>query len=418
MHVKVVGDRVRQIAFRVAGAVLLMLAAGCAGTSASPGTDAGAAGASTAGASTTGTAPTAAGTTGPGSAAIGWRSWIIGIDKSEASGVCLPTDHLLVCSVGPTGLVARSASTGAVVWSVAADSKNGATSGAAVDANRALTAGGRTLRAVDLATGRTAWTKTLPAGRTFGRPAVADGVVYAATYGATVAEPQTLFAYRAADGAQLWQRATTETAPVALGSRVVTVESGDRAVARDGRTGEVIARSDPSHPCPSLISAPGYLVCVSSPNSAGDTFPPVTLVDPDTLAFVRTLLHPGDKPDGGVIAPDGVLVLRTVNAEDSSGGGVWTAVDVRTGRTLWKSADGETSDDVVLVGTRVVWISAGRLVSVDPRKGPHATGADAPRRSPLYPEAADGRYPDLLSHGTHVVLRTASKPTLRSVTAP
>ncbi|MFJ2647445.1 PQQ-binding-like beta-propeller repeat protein [Streptomyces sp. NPDC087420] len=379
-------------AYRVAGVVLLVLAAGCGGASGGP---------------------------GPGAQA-GWRTWAVGSTGPAPSGRCLPTGRLLVCPVAPAGFVAHSASTGKVVWSVGADGAKGGNAGAAVGGDRAVSAGGRTLRAVDLTAGRVAWTKTLPAGRTFGPPAAADGVVYAATYGATAAEPQTLFAYRASDGVPLWQRDTTETAPFALGGRVLTVESGARAVARDGRTGEVVATSDPSHPCPSLIGGPGYLVCTESGSAAGDTFPPVVRVDPATLRFVSTLWRPGDKPYGGVISRDGVLVLRTVNAEDSSSGG-WMAVDVRTGKTLWKTTgpeDGGTNDDVVLAGSRAVWISGGRLVSVDPRKGPYATGADAPRRSRAYAEASDNRSPHLTAYGTHLVLQPATRPALRSVTAP
>lgn len=349
----------------------------------------------------------------------GARAWSVGIGAAESSGDCLATDRLVVCPVAPAGVVAHSASTGAVAWRAGADQPAGDNSGLAVDGDRAVSAGGRTLRAVDLTTGRAAWTKTYPAGRTVGPPAAADGVVYAATYGASAAEPQTLFAYRASDGSLLWQRAGTETSPVALGSRVYTVapDARDvtRVVARDGRTAEVVARSDSSHPCPELISAPGYLVCAAGGNAAGDTFPPVVRVDPDTLAFRGTLLRPTDKPSGGVISPDGVLVLRTVNAEDPAGGD-WTAVDIRTGRTLWQTTG--SGDDVVLAGSRVVWISGGRLVSVDPRGGPRATGTAAPRRSPGYREAADGRSPHLTGHGTHLVVQSKVKPALRSVPAP
>ncbi|WP_327238138.1 PQQ-like beta-propeller repeat protein [Streptomyces sp. NBC_01317] len=386
------GTRVRQVACRLAGVVLLVFAAGCGGASGAP---------------------------EPGARA-GWRTWAAGFTGPAPSGTCLPTERLLLCPVAPAGFVAHSASTGEAVWSVGADRAKGRNAGAAADGDRAVSAGGRTLRAVDLTAGRVAWTKVLPAGRTFGPPATADGVVYAATYGATAAEPQTLFAYRASDGTPLWQRDTTETAPFARGGRVLTVESGARAVARDGRTGEVVATSDPAHPCPSLIAAPGYLVCTESGSAAGDTFPPVVRVDPATLRFVRTLWRPGDKPYGGVISPDGVLVLRTVNAEDASSGG-WTALDLRTGKTLWTTTgpeDGGTNDDVVLAGSRAVWISGGRLVSVDPRTGPYATGVGAPRRSRVYAEASDGRSPRLTAYGTHLVLQPGTRPALRSVTAP
>lgn len=390
---------VRRGLHRLAIAALLVCA-GCAGASGSPDADA---------------APST--DTGSRSGAVaGWQPWTVALSTAEASRTCLPTDRLVVCPVAPAGLVARSASTGAVAWSVGADRPTGRNAGVAADGNRALSAGGRTLRAFDLTTGRPAWTKEFPAGRTVGRPAAADGVVYVAAYGATAAEPQTLFAYRASDGAPLWQRDSTGIVPVAVGSRVYTVESGARAVARDGRTGEVVATSDGSHPCPSLISAPGYLVCASSPAAAGDIFPPVVRIDPDTLAFDRTLLQPVDKPYGGVITPDGVLVLRTVNAEDPAGGD-WTAIDMESGSTLWETTG--MGDDIVLAGSRVVWVSEGRLVSVDPRGGPEAAGADAPRYSPAYPEAADDRYPNLSAHDdTHLVLQTDARPTLRSVPAP
>ncbi|WP_328580925.1 outer membrane protein assembly factor BamB family protein [Streptomyces sp. NBC_00370] len=381
---------------RLATAALLACVVGCAGTSGDPGQG--------------------DRSHGPGSRA---RGWVVGIGAAEASGDCRTTDRLIVCPVAPAGAVAHSASTGAVAWRAGTDRPAGRNSGLAVDGDRAVSAGGRTLRAVDLATGRAAWTKTYPAGRTVGPPAAAGGVVYAATYGATVAEPQTLFAYRASDGTPLWHRASTETSPVALGSRVYAVEpvgrTVSRVVARDGQTGKVVATSDVSHPCPDLISAPGYLVCASSGDAAGDTFPPVVRIDPATLAFRRTLLRPVDKPSGGVISPDGVLVLRTVNAEDPVGGD-WTAVDIRTGRTLWRTTG--TSDDVVLAGSRAVWISGGRLVSVDPRGGPRATGTAAPRRSPAYREAADGRSPHLTGYGTHLVVQAKVKPALRSVPAP
>ncbi|MFJ1598732.1 PQQ-binding-like beta-propeller repeat protein [Streptomyces sp. NPDC088261] len=379
-------------AFRVAGVALLLLTVGCGGASGAPGAGAGA----------------------------GWRDWVVGAGGAGPSGRCLASERLLVCPVAAAGFVGRSVSTGEVVWSVGADGAEGRSAGAVVDGERAVAAGGRTLRAVDPADGRVAWTKALPAGRTFGPPAAAGGVVYAAAYGATAAEPHTLFAYRASDGAPLWQRDTTGTTPFARGGRVLTVESGARAVARDGRTGEVVATSDPAHPCPSLIGAPGYLICAESGSAAGDTFPPVVRVDPATLGFAGTLWRPGDKPYGGVITPDGVLVLRTVNAEDSSSGG-WIALDLRTGGTLWRTSgpeDGGTNDDVVLAGSRAVWIAGGRLVSVDPRKGPYATGAGAPRRSRVYAEAADGRSPRLTAYGTHLVLQTGTRPALRSVTAP
>ncbi|QIQ06378.1 PQQ-binding-like beta-propeller repeat protein [Streptomyces liangshanensis] len=384
--------RARWMVSRVAGVLLLVLAAGCGGASAKA---------------------------GPGAPA-GWRTWAVRATGPEPAGRCLPTERLLVCPAAPAGVVARSASTGEVVWSVGAGKGRGRNTGAAVDGDRAVSAGGRTLRAADLADGRAAWTRTLPAGRAFGPPAVSDGRVYAVAHGPAYTDPQTLLAYRASDGKLLWQRDTTTITPFARGGRVITFEVGGRAVARDGRTGEVVAASDPAHPCPSLISAPGRLVCTEERTAAGDTFPPLVRVDPATLRFTRTLWRPDDKPSGGVISPDGVLVLRTVNAEDPSTGR-WIALDLTTGKTLWRTEgpeDGDGNDTVVLAGTRAVWIAGGRLVSVDPRKGPYATGADAPRRSPAYPEAAGRRSPLLVAYGTHLVVQARTGPGLRSVTAP
>ena len=330
----------------------------------------------------------------------------------------------MVCSVAPAGLVARSAGTGEVVWRLAASARAGRNAGLAVDGSRAVSAGDRTLRAADLDTGTTAWTTTLRRGSRFGAPAVADGVVYAASYGTnpTTAPSPELLAYRASDGAALWRESSTDLHPVAAGGRVYSVESGGRVLARDGRTGRIVATSDPSSACEALISGAGRLVCTGSPLSASDTFPPVTLVDPATLAVVRTLPQPGDKPYGGVISDDGVLVLREVNAEDPSVGR-WIGVDLRTGSALWTS-DGTTDNDVALVGGRAVWLTAangstpGRLVSVDLRKGPNGTGADAPRLSPVYPEAAGGRSARLTAQGRHVVMAPRIRPALRSVVAP
>jgi outer membrane protein assembly factor BamB len=343
----------------------------------------------------------------------------VALKAHDVSGTCLPTARLLACSVAPAGVVARSAATGKVAWSVAAGAATGHDPGLAIDGNRAVTAGGRTIRAADLTRGSAAWTRTLPAGRLFGRPAAADGIVYAATYGATYTDPQILYAYRASNGAKLWQKESTDLHPLAMGSRVYTAESGGQVVSRDGKTGAVLATSEESHPCPGLMSGAGYLVCASNRSAAGDTFPPVTLIDPKTLKVVRTLWQPGDKPAGGVITSGGILVLRADNAEDPSTG-EWLAFDLRTGDKLWES-DGTSSgtgDSAVLVGTRVVWMSQGRLISVDPRKGPQATGADKPRYSPQYPEADAGRSGSLTAYGTHIILKTQVKPALRSVTAP
>jgi outer membrane protein assembly factor BamB len=405
------GKGTRRTVCRTAAAALLALAVGCAGAPAGPG-------AASRSPSAASRSPGADGR-GP-SAHAGRQIWSVGLTKHEASGTCLATARLMVCSVAPAGVVARSAVTGEQLWSVAADQSTGRNAGLAVDGNRAVSAGGRTIRAADLTTGKSAWTRTLPAGRTFGAPAATDGVVYAATYGATAAEAQTLFAYRASDGAQLWQRTSTDIGPVAVGGRVYTVEPGNRAVARDARTGTVVATSDPAHPCPSLIIGPHDLVCAESPAAAGDTAPPVTLVDPVTLKVVRTLWRPvpGTMPHGGMISRTGVLVLRAVNAEDQFEG-EWIAIDIRTSRMLWGTDNtDDIGDEAVVVGSRVVWVSGGRLVSVDLRRGPDATGAEAPRRSPDYSEAHQGRYPRLTAHGTHIILQPIVRPTLRSVAAP
>jgi outer membrane protein assembly factor BamB len=283
----------------------------------------------------------------------------------------------------------------------------------AVDGSRVVVAGGGKLRALGLDDGRTRWTATLPA-EPSAPLALANGVVHAATQEASSANG-TLTAYRALDGTRLWQRRTDEVLRevVALENRVYAVESGDTLVARDTRTGEVVARS--AHPCPHLIGGDGRLVCTETAAKAGDIFEPVTLVDPVTLQVVRTLLQPLDKPTGGMISHDRLL-LHTTHPEDGS----LTAslvVDLDTGATVWQENtvwQQVAADRAVLAGDRVLWVAHGRLNSTDLAGGPGAR----PRTSPKYPEAAGDRHPVLTPHGQHVIVASRGPRTLRSVPLP
>lgn len=362
-----------------------------------------------------------------------WASWSVRLTAHEANGRCVPTAHLLVCSVASTGVVARSAATGRPVWRVATEAAKGGNVGLAVTGNIAVTAGGRSVRAVDVHTGQQVWSSRVSAGQRFVTVTAQDGLVYAIT--ADAAGPVDLSARRASDGRVAWRHHTTGFQALAIGRRVYTNEwpeplgedpgSGSQAVARDARTGNVVAKSDLSHPCPSLVGVTGYLVCTGSRSSASDTFPPVTQLDPATLHVIRTLPQPGYKPWDSAISPAGVFLLCETSAEDPGGCGPLIAFDLRTGRTLWTTeSEARSANQVLLVGNRTVLLASndgstrGRLLSIDVRTGPKATGDDRPRLSARYPEAMNARVPQLLAYGTHVIVRSNVRSAMRSVLAP
>jgi outer membrane protein assembly factor BamB len=191
----------------------------------------------------------------------------------------------VVCSTAPDGLVGRSNSTGTVTWRVPSSGsgkKNGGLALATVD-HRAVTSGGRVLRAANLVTGKDAWSHRLPSGHAYSGVGQANRIVFAleATTGLLAQDGRTsivLAAYRTSDGAPLWHRsvnADPAEPPYSFGGRVYTTTEGGRVTARDARTGNVVGASPSRTQCPHLVSGHGYLVCTGSPRSASDTFPPV-----------------------------------------------------------------------------------------------------------------------------------------------
>jgi hypothetical protein len=351
----------------------------------------------------------ASGGQGADEAAAPPGTWTAQATAHEWTDHCVPAPGTVVCPAGQAGAVARSADTGKVLWSDVPAGRGGAE--VAVDGGRVVVAGGGKLRALGLDDGKTRWTATLPADQRSAPLALTNGVVYVVTSGPTIDDGM-LAAYRASDGVRLWQRPTAGASYdlVSMGGRVYTVESGKTAVARDGRTGEIVARSSPTQPCPSLIGGDGRLVCTETAAKAGDMFEPVTLVDPATLQVVRTLMQPLDKPAGGMITDDRLL-LHTTNPEDGSLTSS-LVVDLDTGATVWEEAG--VDRDAVLAGDRVLWVADGRLHSTGLAGGPDAR----PRTSAKYPEAAGNRHPVLTPHGQHVIVAARAPRTLRSVPLP
>ncbi|AXG51473.1 hypothetical protein SLCG_0318 [Streptomyces lincolnensis] len=355
-----------------------------------------------------------------------WRAWTRSLSPRETS--CGSTAHQIVCATTPDGFVGRSRATGEVTWTVPATATGGKNGGLVVAATdeRAVTSGGRVLRAANLRTGKAAWTHRLPAGRAYTGVGAASGVVYAldARDGTDVA----LGAFRASDGAALWHRsvdADPHEGIAALGDRVYTADgAGTKVTARDARTGRTVATSPAGTECPHLVSGGRYLVCTGSRFSASDTFPPLRRLDPVTLQPRETAEDTGLKPERGLISSDGVLMLFEDSAEDP-GAGSWNAYDLNRARRLW-SYD-TTTTEAGLVRGRFVTLtpdndaSRGRVISIDLRVGPTGAGAAAPRQSPSYPQLTSGEHPELLVPGGdsgHVVVRTRTRPVLRSIPLP
>ncbi|MFI6931924.1 PQQ-binding-like beta-propeller repeat protein [Streptomyces sp. NPDC050287] len=361
-----------------------------------------------------------------------WRAWTKSLSAWEASGTCGATAHQVVCGTAPDGLVGRSRATGAVTWAVPATGAGGKNGGLVVDATdeRAVTIGGRVLRAANLRTGKAAWTHRLPSRRSYLSIAASSGIVYALDAGDSVPSEGftdlTLGAFRASDGVSLWQKSAdadpTEGIAV-IGNRVYTTD-GKKATARDARTGTTVATSPSALECPHLISGGRYLVCTGSPLSAEDSFPPLRRLDPATLQPLATAEDTGMKPEGGLISSDGVLVLYEDSAEDP-GAGAWNAYDLDRHRRLW-SYD-TTTEEAGLAGGRFVTFTPenastrDRLITIDLHAGPDGTGAAAPRISAWYPQTKSGEYPVLIVPGGdsgHVVVEPRKHRALRSIPLP
>jgi hypothetical protein len=338
-----------------------------------------------------------------------------------------------VCSTAPDGLVGRSRATGAVTWTVPATGTGGKNGGLVVDAadERAVTIGGRVLRAANLRTGKAAWTHRLPSQRSYLSISTVPGTLYALgakNDSAQSAGPTdfTLGAFRASDGTTLWQKAVDvdfSEGIAAIGNRVYTTD-GKKVTARDARTGNTVATSPSALKCPHLISGGRYLVCTGSPLSAEDTFPPLRRLDPATLQPLATAEDTGMKPERGLISSDGVLVLYEDSAEDP-GAGAWNAYDLDRRRRLW-SYD-TTTEEAGLAGGRFVTFTPedastrDRVITIDLHAGPDGTGAAAPRIATWYPQTKSGEYPVLIVPGGdagHVVVEPRKHRALRSIPLP
>ncbi|MEW1643834.1 PQQ-binding-like beta-propeller repeat protein [Streptomyces sp. NPDC091219] len=358
-----------------------------------------------------------------------WRGWTKDLTGSEGVKVCGATSHQVVCATGADGVVGRSRTDGAVTWSVPATG-TGKNLGLVVDKadERAVTSGGRTLRAANLRTGRAAWTLRMPADRVFAGFVASEGIVYALdTWSSFTREPGVaLGAYRASDGRTLWHRtvdADRYESPVAFGGRVYTTGSS-KVTARDARTGDALATSASGTECPHLIAGGDYLVCSGVSNTAEDTFPALRRLDPVDLRPLPTAEDSGQKPERGLISADGVLMLFEDSAEDP-GAGDWTAYDLNHPGKLWSYST--SSDQGALIGGRFVTFTPrydptrGRMISIDLHAGPKATGDAAPRRSPAYPETTGSAYPALVLPGgdpDYAVIETMVHHILRSLPLP
>lgn len=404
---------------RLVGAALLgLVLVGCAG---SGGTASGES------SRTTVSAPAGSSASRASVASSGWSAWTASYPAAE--GRCEATAHQLVCRTGSGGFVGRSRSTGKVTWSVPPTGR-GKDADLVVDSatERAVTTSGETLSAANLRTGKAAWTRRLTDGSTF--PVVlrvADGTVYVLETPVEGVKIITVAAFRMSDGKTLWHRAVEADAygdMAAFGGRVYTTD-GKKVTARGARTGNAVATSPKGVECPHLISGSHYLVCTGSPISAEDTFPPLQRLDPDTLRPLRTAEDTGQKPERGVISSDGVLVLFEDSAEDP-GAGSWNAYDLVHHKRLW-SYD-TTTEEAELTGDRFVTFTPvndaptrGRVITIDLRAGPKATGAAAPRMSAPYSQARYGEYPRLAVPGgdpDHVVVQAATHRSLRSIPLP
>ncbi|WP_427924280.1 PQQ-binding-like beta-propeller repeat protein [Streptomyces sp. cg40] len=357
----------------------------------------------------------------------GWHAWTASYPAED--GRCEATAHQVVCRTGSGGFVGRSRSTGQVTWSVPPTGR-GKDAELVVDSatERAVTSSGATLSAANLRTGKAAWTRRLTDGSTV--PVVirvADGTVYVLETTTAGTGISTLAAFRASDGKPLWHRSAAVDPHgdmAVFGGRVYTTD-GTTVTARDTRTGAKVATSAQGVECPNLISGGKFLVCTGSPYFAGDTFPPLQRLDPDTLRPLKTAEDTGDKPERGVISSDGVLVLYEAPAEDSSAG-TWNAYDLVHPKRLWSYYDtteeGELAGDRFLTFTPVNDAAArDRVISIDLRAGPKGTGDAAPRMSPRYSQARGGEYPRLAVPGGdpgHVLVQAGTHRSLRSVPLP
>jgi hypothetical protein len=356
-----------------------------------------------------------------------WRAWTA--SYSAAEGRCEATAHQVVCRTGTGGFVGRSRSTGEVTWSVPPTGR-GKDAELVVDsaAERAVTSSGETLSAANLRTGKAAWTRRLTDGSSF--PVVirvTDGTVFVLETPTAGSMIISLAAFRASDGKTLWHRDVAVDPygdMAAFGGRVYTTD-GTKVTARDARTGDSVATSAKGVECPHLISGGHYLVCTGSPISAGDTFPPLQRLDPDTLRPLKTAEDTGEKPERGVISSDGVLVLYEDSAEDP-GAGSWNAYDLVHPKRLWSYDN--TTEEAELAGDRFVTFTPrnvpavrDRVISIDLHAGPKATGDAAPHMSARYSQARGGEGPRLVVPGgdpDHVVVQAITHRSLRSVPLP
>lgn len=413
---------------RVVGATLMaLLPAGCSAAGNPPSDDSGHTTASSP------AAPTAPRSASPVSGP--WRTWTVPLSVQENRvrvredhGTCGATAHQAVCATSTGGLVGRSRTTGEVTWVVPGTGK-GDSAGLVLDTadERAVTGVGEEVRAADLRTGTAAWTHRLADGGTAEVITSADGTVYVLETPAATYEHIVLRALRASDGRTLWHH-TLDGNPsgglAAFDGRVYTTD-GTRATARDARTGRALATSPEGTECPTLISGGHYLVCAGSPISAGDVFPPLQRLDPVTLRPLPTPEDTGEKPEHGLISPDGVLVLFEDSAEDP-GPGHWNAYDLVHGRRLWSYYT--TTEEAALADGRFVTFTPGndettrgRVITIDLHEGPKATGTAAARMSPPYPQTRGGEHPLLAVPGGDtglVIVQARAHRSLRSIPLP
>ncbi|WP_033280538.1 PQQ-binding-like beta-propeller repeat protein [Streptomyces sp. NRRL F-525] len=415
--------RVR-MAHGVMGAVLFgVMAVGCSGSG-------DARSAETTTASPSASASASAATQSSGGAQGPWRAWTKDLSGSEGVQVCGATAHQVVCATGADGFVGRSRTDGGVTWTVPTTT-SGKNLGLVVDkaAERAVTNGGRTLRAANLRTGKAAWSRPLPADRVYTQFVTAEGIVYALdAWTSFDREPSVaLGAYRESDGTTLWHRtvdAKRSESPAAFGGRVYTTDSS-KVTARDARSGDALATTTPGTKCPHLIAGGGYLVCSGSAYTTEDSFPPLQRLDPGDLRPLATAKATDDKPERALISADGVLMLFEVSPEDSSAGD-WNAYDLNHPKRLWSYYT--STDQVRLVGGRLLTFTPrndratqGHMISIDLHAGPHAKGAAAPRMSPAYPETVGSAYPAFVLPGgdpDYVVIETMVHHILRSLPLP
>ncbi|WP_405866973.1 PQQ-like beta-propeller repeat protein [Streptomyces sp. NBC_01515] len=416
--------QVRLVRGAMSTALFAMTAVGCSGSGGAQSAETGHTTTASPSSATSGAAQTSDSVQGS------WRAWTKDLSGSEGVKVCGATAHQVVCATGSDGFVGRSRTDGAVTWTVPTTAA-GKNLGLVVDKadERAVTSGGRTLRAANLRTGKAAWSLELPADRVYAGFVAADGIVYALdTWSSFTREANVaLGAYRASDGTALWHRtvdADRYESPAAFGGRVYTTDSS-KVTARDGRTGDALATTTSGTKCPHLIAGGDYLVCSGSAYTTEDSFPPLRRLDPGDLRPLATAKDSGQKPKRALISADGVLMLFEVSPEDSSVGD-WTAYDLNHPKKLWSYYT--TSAEAGLVGGRFVTFTPGndpatrgRMITIDLHAGPHAKGDAAPRMSPAYPETVDSAYPALVLPGgdpDYVVIETMVHHILRSLPIP